>query len=168
MKTEERTLNERILSLHLRPHNQSNKIMKKILVAEDDRKILKTLTIRLQNAGYDVIGVSDGFRGYMYSMAERPDLILMDIFMPIGTGLQVAAELQEAGFDGVPVIFMTASREPCLREAAEKMGAGFFEKPFEPEALLAAIAEALHPTSKPAPERQSLRIELLMEPSTKP
>jgi len=140
--------------------------MKKILVAEDDKKILKTLTIRLQNAGYEVIGVSDGFRGYVYSVSEHPDLILTDIFMPIGTGLQVAAELQEVGLGSVPVIFMTASREPCLREAAEKMGAGFFEKPFDPKALLAAIAERLHP-KKPS-QRQSLRLEALRKPNEKP
>jgi len=141
--------------------------MKRILVAEDDRKILKTLTIRLQDAGYEVIGVPDGFRGYMYSVAERPELILMDIFMPIGTGLQVAAELEEVGLGGIPLIFMTASREPCLREAAEKMGAGFFEKPFEPKALLAAIAEALDRAGKRPTLQQSLRMELLRQPKTK-
>ncbi len=140
--------------------------MKKILVAEDDRKILKTLTIRLQDAGYEVVGVSDGFRGYMYSLAERPELILMDIFMPIGTGLQVAAELEETGLGDIPVIFMTASREPCLREAAEKMGGGFFEKPFDPKALLAAIAEALDRSGKRPTVGQSPRMELLREPET--
>ena len=140
--------------------------MKKILVAEDDKKILQALTIRLQNAGYSVIGVPDGFRSYMYSMVERPDLILTDIFMPVGTGLQVAAELEEAGLGDIPLIFMTASKEPSLREAAEKMGAGFIEKPFDPEALLAAIAEALEPQIKKEPLRQSLRMELLREPNT--
>jgi len=142
--------------------------MKKILLAEDDKSILSALTIRLQNAGYHVVAVPDGFRGYLYSVAERPDLILMDIFMPNATGFQVAAELEEAGLGGVPVIFMTASRKPDLRKAAEKMGAWFFEKPFDTDALMTAISEELDPNSKIAPLRQSLRIELLREPNTKP
>jgi CheY-like chemotaxis protein len=68
----------------------------------------------------------------------------MDIWMPVGTGFSVAQRLQAHGLSEVPIIFITASKVHGLREAAAQLGAvGFFEKPYDPEQLLAAIARAL-------------------------
>jgi CheY-like chemotaxis protein len=118
--------------------------MKKILIAEDDKKICAALEIRLKAAGYEVQVVADGFRSYVRAMSDPPDLLLMDIFMPRGSGLEVAQELQSAGLTGIPIIFMTASKEKNLRERAEKWNpVGFFEKPFDSDKLLAAISRAL-------------------------
>ena len=118
--------------------------MKKILIAEDDKKIGAALEIRLTAAGYEVLVLPDGFRGYMRSMTDRPDLILMDIFLPVGSGLMVAQELRDAGLDDVPIIFMTASKRKNLRARAEELNAaGYFEKPFDMERLLAAISRIL-------------------------
>jgi DNA-binding response OmpR family regulator len=117
---------------------------KRILIAEDDRKIGAALEIRLKAAGYEVQVVSDGFRSYVRAMSDPPDLLLMDIFMPFGSGLEVAQELRSSGFADVPIIFMTASREPNLREKAKNIGAaGFFEKPFDTETLLGTIIQAI-------------------------
>src|SRR5438128_573957 len=118
--------------------------MKKILIAEDNEMIGAALEIRLKAAGYEVQVVTDGFRSYVRAMSDPPDLLLMDIFMPFGTGLEVAQELQSAGLRDIPIIFMTASKEPSLRETAKKIGAvGFFEKPFDTESLLATIIHAI-------------------------
>ena len=118
--------------------------MKKILIAEDDNKIGAALEIRLKAAGYEVQVVQDGFRSYVRAVSNPPDLLLMDIFMPRGSGLEVAQELQNAGLAGIPIIFMTASKEKNLRERAEKLNAvGFFEKPFDIKKLIAAISRAL-------------------------
>jgi CheY-like chemotaxis protein len=128
--------------------------MKKILLAEDDRNTATVLTLRLQGAGYHVINVSDGLRSYLRSVTEKPDLILMDIVMPMGNGLQVAREIQEAGLSSIPIIFLTASKSPDLRDAAETLGAaGFIEKPYDPQALLRAISKALN-RSKPNPSAE--------------
>jgi DNA-binding response OmpR family regulator len=117
---------------------------KRILIAEDDRKIGAALEIRLKAAGYEVQVVSDGFRSFLRAMSDPPDLLLMDIFMPFGSGLEVAQELKSAGLANIPMIFMTASKEPNLRETAKNIGAvGFFEKPFDTESLLAAIIHAI-------------------------
>jgi CheY-like chemotaxis protein len=68
----------------------------------------------------------------------------MDIWMPVGLGLSVAQRLRDLGLQSIPVIFITASRLKGLREAAAKLGAvGYFEKPYDPEQLLAAIQKAL-------------------------
>ena len=118
--------------------------MKRILVAEDDKKIGGALEIRLRAAGYEVLLLPDGFRTYMRSVTDQPDLILMDIFLPVGSGLDVARELSDAGLAEIPIIFMTASRRTNLRAKAQELNAaGFFEKPFDMEKMLARISRVL-------------------------
>jgi len=121
-----------------------NPPMKKILIVEDDAKIAAALAIRLEAAGYEVIRAPDGFRGLQLAMRERPDLIIMDIWMPVGIGFSVAERLRSLGLNDIPIIFITASKLNGLREtAAELGGAAFFEKPYDPEKLMEAIAGAL-------------------------
>ena len=126
--------------------------MKKILIAEDDRKIGAALEIRLEAAGYKAHVLRDGFRSYMRALTFQPDLILMDIYMPMGSGLAVAKELKDTGLANIPIIFMTASKKIELWKMAQEVGAaGYFEKPFDTEKLLAAISGTLqskHSTKK--------------------
>ena len=118
--------------------------MKKILIMEDDNKIATALAIRLEAAGYEVLTAPDGLDGLKLALEDRPDLILTDIWMPVGTGFSVAQRLKDLGLTGIPLIFITASKLKGLREAAQKLGgAAFFEKPYDPEELLAAVAKAL-------------------------
>lgn len=123
----------------------------KILLVEDDEKIVKALTIRLKSQGYDVVAVFDAVMAMAKAMEQRPDVILLDISMPGGNGFTVAERLRDSSLTtGIPVIFMTASKEPGLRERAKELGAvGFLEKPFEAEELVAMIQQALagHTTS---------------------
>ena len=122
----------------------TNRKQKKILVAEDDTRIATALAIRLEAAGYEVLTASDGFEGLKLTVNERPDLILMDIWMPSGLGFSVAQRLRALGLNGIPIIFMTGSKVAGLRETAEHLGAvAFFEKPYEPEILLATISHVL-------------------------
>jgi two-component system phosphate regulon response regulator PhoB len=126
--------------------------MKRILVIEDDTKIAAALAIRLEAAGYSVLRASDGLAGLKLAVEQKPDLLLMDIWMPVGLGFSVAQRLQGLGLKGIPIIFITASRAKGLKKAAEALGAAaFFEKPYDPQALLAAVAEALKsPDSAPS------------------
>jgi len=118
--------------------------MKKILIVEDDAKIAAALAIRLEAAGYSVSTAPDGVAGLKLAVEQRPDLLLMDIWMPVGLGFSVAQRMQSMGLKGIPIIFITASRARGLRKAAEALGAvAFFEKPYDPQALLAAVAEAI-------------------------
>jgi len=127
--------------------------MKKILVVEDDNKIAAALAIRLQAAGYSVLSATDGQAGLKLAVEQKPDLLLMDIWMPVGLGFSVAQRLQSLGLSGIPIIFITASRAKGLKKAAEALGAvAFFEKPYDPAALLAAVAEALKSKDNAPPE----------------
>jgi len=134
-----------------------SKRMKKVLVIEDDKKIASALAIRLEAAGYKVTTAADGFSGLKLALEARPDLIVMDIWMPVGMGFSVVQRLRSLGLEGVPIIFITASKLKGLRNTAEKLGAmAFFEKPYNADELLAAIANGLHktvttPQDSPAP-----------------
>ena len=114
--------------------------MNKILVVEDDAKIAAALRIRLEAGGYQVVAAADGFSGLKMTMTHRPNLILLDIMMPVGMGFSVAERLKDLGLGDIPIIFITASKRAGLRKTAQQLGAaGFFEKPYDADQLLAAI-----------------------------
>jgi|SRR6266850_867719 len=118
--------------------------MKKILIVEDDKKIAAALSIRLEAEGYAALTAPDGLAGLKLALENKPDLILMDIWMPVGIGFSVAQRLHSLGLRGVPIIFITASKINGLRKTAEKLGAvAFFEKPYDSEELMAAVKRGL-------------------------
>ncbi|MGH8580331.1 MAG: response regulator transcription factor [Gammaproteobacteria bacterium] len=119
--------------------------MQKILIVEDDKKIVAALTVRLKAAGYETAAAFDAAMAGSVAAKERPDLVLLDISMPAGDGLLVAERLRKLPVPvDVPMIFLTASKRPGLREQAMALGAaGFFEKPYEADELLDAIKKAL-------------------------
>ena len=117
-----------------------------ILVVEDDKKLASALSIRLNAAGYNVVTASDGFKGLSAAIKYRPNLIVMDIWLPGMIGFVVAERLKETGMKEIPVIFTTASKKVSLWSMTQEVGAkGFFEKPYEIEDLLAAISWELTP-----------------------
>jgi DNA-binding response OmpR family regulator len=124
--------------------------MKRILVVEDDPKIAAALRIRLEAAGYQVITAGDGFSGLKAAVTHKPQLILLDIMMPVGMGFSVAERLKDLGGADIPIIFITASKRAGLRKTAQRLGAaGFFEKPYDAEELLAAVHLILGPALAP-------------------
>jgi DNA-binding response OmpR family regulator len=121
-----------------------NRATKKILVIEDDPKISTALGIRLAAAGYEVLKAEEGFAGLRMALEHRPDLVLMDIWMPVGMGFSVAQRLRSLGLNRTPIIFITASKLKGLRTTAKRLGAAaFFEKPYDSDELLAAVSLAL-------------------------
>jgi two-component system cell cycle response regulator len=119
---------------------------KQILIVEDDTRIATALAVRLNAAGYEVLTAPDGVQGLQLALNHRPDLIVMDIWMPVGLGLSVAQRLQSLGLGHIPIIVMTASKLEGLQQAAEEVGAvAFFEKPYNADELLKTIARTLKP-----------------------
>lgn len=128
--------------------------MKKILVVDDDQKITAALRIRLQHAGFSVHSATDGLSGLREAVAQKPDLVLMDIMMPQGMGFSVAERFKALGLAHVPVIFITASKRSGLRKTAEHLGAaGFFEKPYNADELLSAVSLLLSAQETQVPHR---------------
>jgi two-component system cell cycle response regulator len=126
---------------------------KRILIVEDDTKVAKAMAIRLESAGYVVLTAGDGVRGLELAEKEKPDLIISDIWMPVGVGFAMAYRLKQLASE-IPIIFMSASKDPGLRRHAVDFGAvAFLEKPYLPETLLELVTCAFngsHSTKLPA------------------
>src|SRR5688572_5791048 len=88
----------------------------RILVVEDDTSILGILVVRLKAAGYEVFAAMDGLQGLKQAVEHKPDLVLMDIWMPIGMGFSVAERLRILELEHIPIIFMTASQSRALKK----------------------------------------------------
>jgi DNA-binding response OmpR family regulator len=118
---------------------------KKILIVDDERDIVKALTIRLGASGYEVVSAYDGAQGVFLAHKEKPDLILLDIRMPSGDGFSVAEKLKQTSrTTRIPILFLTGSPEREAEEKALALGARFYiKKPYDPEELLDAVKRAL-------------------------
>lgn len=119
--------------------------MKKILIVEDDKKIAMAMGVRLKAYGYEINAAHDAVVAVTTARNFKPDLILLDISMPGGDGFSLAERFSNlADTAGVPIIFITASKKPGLKEKAMEMGAaGFFEKPYDSEKLLGAVSSLI-------------------------
>jgi DNA-binding response OmpR family regulator len=116
----------------------------KVLIVEDDRHIAKALAVRLRAAGLEVLIAGDALSGLDMAVRQQPDLVLLDIGLPAGSGLKVAERIQTLLPKLTPIIFLTASRQPGLREQALKLDpVDYFEKPYDADRLLEAVQRAL-------------------------
>lgn len=123
---------------------------KKVLVVEDDAKQVAALSIRLKSAGFEVLSACDGVEGLKVAVNHKPDLILLDLWIPGNNGCLVAERLKNVGLGHIPVIFLTASKRaevwPITKEVEP---AAFFEKPYDSKQLVQVIQECIG--AKPAP-----------------
>jgi DNA-binding response OmpR family regulator len=119
--------------------------MQKILIIEDDEKTALALCVRLKAHGYATWIASDGISGLNKATRCRPDLIILDIGLPAGNGLDLAEHLRRIPETRtISIIFSTASQDPHLRQKALERGAvGLLRKPYEPETLVSIVKHAL-------------------------
>lgn len=116
-----------------------------ILVVDDEADIRATVSAMLEIEGYDVAEASNGADALHVLEARRPDLILLDMRMPILDGWGFAAELRRRGHR-TPIVVMTAARD-AAHWAAEIAAAAFVAKPFGFEDLMAAVEQVSPPTA---------------------
>ena len=121
--------------------------MKTVLLVDDDNTILLGTGVRLKGMGYSVYTAKDAVSAISVVRKCEPDVVVLDISIPAGDGFLVAERLQNlVGSAATPIIFMTASDSPALRERAKKLGAvGFLKKPFDATSLADTIESALSP-----------------------
>ncbi|MBU0528306.1 response regulator [bacterium] len=105
---------------------------KKILIVDDERGIVRLLSMRLKAKGYEVFEAYDGLECVQMAIKEVPDLILLDVKMPQGGGIGAFEKLILSEITReIPVIFMTAYSKLEIKNKVLKMGAmGFVSKPF--------------------------------------
>jgi CheY-like chemotaxis protein len=118
---------------------------KSILVVDDDENLVRALSIRLRAMGYEVFAAMDGMQAVMMTHRKEPDLIILDIRMPGGSGLSVMDKLRGSiKTRHIPVIVETAFDDEETKQKVKELGAfKYFRKPFETDDLLKAIEEAL-------------------------
>ena len=133
-----------------------------VLVVEDDRNIAELLQMYLEKEGYAVTVALDGGQGLSKFRAIKPDLVLLDVMMPVMDGWAVCRAIRAEG--QTPVIMLTAKSETDDKVTGLKAGADdYITKPFEMKEVLARIEAVLRRSgsSAPAPKARRLTFEKL-------
>jgi FixJ family two-component response regulator len=115
----------------------------RIAVVDDDPFVLRGLRRLLRSAGFDVDTYASGAEFLDAGGGNEPDCVVLDLHMPQTTGFEVQAQLAKSG-RSTPVIVITGDDTPEAQSRAFRLGAkGYFGKPVDDEALLAAIGVAI-------------------------
>jgi CheY-like chemotaxis protein len=122
--------------------------MARVLVIDDEPDVRWLIRMSLERAGHEVIDAEDGLRGIAMAMKQRPDVIVLDLMMPVMDGYGVLAELaKDPRTAAVPVVVLSARAIPEEAERAAAAGARrFLEKPFDPDELAIELGELLQPS----------------------
>ena len=115
-----------------------------ILVADDDKVLSAMLCGVLKDAGHMCIPAFDSMQAMMNAMRQPLDLVLLDINMPGGTGMEVLQRLKNSSkTKRIPVVVITGSTDSALPDQARALGAvEFLPKPVDPDQLLQAVRRA--------------------------
>ena len=118
---------------------------KKILVADDEAHILHVVSLKLRNAGFEVLTAADGEEALDEAIAERPDLVITDFHMPVMDGMELCCKLRaHPQTASVPAIMLTARGYALDPEDRERTNIrSVLSKPFSPRELLANVQEVL-------------------------
>jgi two-component system cell cycle response regulator DivK len=117
----------------------------KILVIEDNGQNLYLITFILEKSGYEVIQARDGLEGIEKAVQEKPDLILLDIQLPVMDGYEVAKKMKSMPeLKDTPIVALTSYAMVGDRERILAAGCdGYIEKPINPETFVAEVKEYL-------------------------
>ena len=119
---------------------------KKVLLVDDDPDFVEAVKIIVQSGGYDVRVACDGKEGLEAVAAERPDIIILDVMMPVMDGHKACAELKgNKETADIPIILLTAVADRVTtstythRDMLESEAEDYMPKPVEPKELLERI-----------------------------
>lgn len=139
--------------------------MAKVLAADDDRGLLEVLSMILEDAGHSVTTARDGSVALQLIRAQRPDVLIADVNMPILDGYSLVRRLRQEG-DPLPIILLTARNHEIDEAMGLELGADdYITKPYSSRLLLARVAALvrreqlrLRPVSEPAMVRGTVEI----------
>ena len=125
----------------------------RILIVDDEERIVNFLRAKLNASGYEVLTASNGLEGLEQAQAQEPDLVVLDLLMPKMDGLEMLKELRS--FSAIPVIILTAKDADADRIRGFLLGADdYLPKPFNPDELVARI-EAIKRRLDPGERRKT-------------
>jgi len=132
----------------------------KILIVDDETKIVDILSFNLRKAGYKTIEAHDGEAGLKLALSESPDLVLLDIMMPKMDGYEVCKQLRKVS--QVPIIMLTAKAEETDKVLSFELGADdYVTKPFGVREMLARVMANLRRGKMPQPEAEEIVSKLV-------
>lgn len=122
---------------------------KKILLVDDEKDLVESVTMRLEHAGYEVVPSYDGVDAFERVRKEKPDIIILDIMLPKMDGYKVCGLLKkDARYAKIPIVMFTAKAHDADEKLAREVGAdAYIVKPFEAKTLLDKISELLAQSS---------------------
>lgn len=124
----------------------------KILIVDDEENICELVRLYIEKEGFDAIIANDGQEAVAKFNKEKPDLILLDIMLPIKNGWQVCREIRAQS--KVPIIMLTAKGETFDKVLGLELGADdYVVKPFEPKELIARIRAVLRRSADSVDEK---------------
>lgn len=119
----------------------------KVLVIDDSPLVLAMASDALTAAGFDVFTATNGIEAnsFIFSTNNRPDLIILDIMMPLLDGNKKAKILKEKDFSkDIPILFISSKDESELAKMVEESGAdGYISKPFTPQSIVSSVRKVL-------------------------
>ena len=120
----------------------------KILVVDDEPDIIEFLTHILTPEGFEVVPAYDGLSALDLAEMEAPELIILDIMMPLMSGYETAEQLKTNTLtQHIPILCLTSAHTIDARSRSRQAGAdGLLEKPFAPKELIAEVRRLLEPT----------------------
>jgi two-component system, OmpR family, alkaline phosphatase synthesis response regulator PhoP len=136
----------------------------KVLVVDDEQDIVDILTYNLQKEGYEVEAAMDGVQAVRKAKSFIPDVILLDIMMPLQDGVETCRQIREISeLKNTFVIFLTARSEEYSEVAAFDVGADdYINKPIKPRALLSRIAALFRRETKKEQEGSRITVRDLI------
>ena len=117
---------------------------KRILIVDDDREIVESVSVALGAAGYDVVIARDGNQGLAMAEREDPDLVILDMMMPKRSGFLVLERLKRMGEKKQRIIMITANEGARHKAYAEMLGVDdYVRKPFPMDRLIQSVKRLL-------------------------
>lgn len=119
--------------------------MKKVLVVDDEPDILRVVSFRLKKSGYDVFIANNGKAALDLISGNKPDLILLDLRMPVMGGEEVCMIIKnDETLKNIPIILLTASTGEKVSEKAKELGMNdYLVKPFDSDILLRKVQKLI-------------------------
>ncbi|WP_075982538.1 response regulator transcription factor [Bacillus massilinigeriensis] len=119
---------------------------KKVLVVDDEQSIVFLLQYNLEQAGFKVITAFNGEEGKNLALSENPDIIILDLMLPILDGIEVCKQLRQQKVQ-IPILMLTAKDDEFDKVLGLELGADdYMTKPFSPREVIARVKAILRRT----------------------
>ena len=117
----------------------------KVLVVDDEEDVLRFIKDALRHEGIDVVTAFDGLSGIDAASSEKPDVIILDIMMPLMNGYEVCQQLSDnPETKDIPVLFLSSAYTTDAVRTSRELGAvGYIVKPFAPSELVRSVKDVL-------------------------